>query len=123
MRVWMLAVLSLLGCTSGPAPGEAEAVAARFAEAVRQHDGAAACALLSERTRDDLGDSCATALPRLGLRPGTPRTAEVWGDSAQVRTTSDTVFLGSYAAGWRITGAGCAPRGADLPYDCALGGS
>ena len=122
----LLGAAVLAGCGAAPATGEASAAARRFADAVRQQDGRAACALLSERAVESVessGGTCAAELPRLGLEVGPPATATVWADTAQVRAAPDTVFLGRYTDGWRVTGAGCRPRGGQLPYDCALGGS
>jgi hypothetical protein len=126
MRRWIpLLLLPLAGCApahgSTAAAGPADVVR-QFADAVRQRDGAAACALLSESARADLGPSCAAEVPRLPLRTGPPGATQVWGDAAQVRASGDTVFLSGYAQGWRITGAGCEPRGEGLPYECELGG-
>jgi hypothetical protein len=117
-------LVALSGCASDRRSGEATTAARRFTEAVRQHDGATACALLSppalaEVTRDG---PCAAELLRLGLRSGPPTSATVWGDAAQVRAAPDTIFLSEYAAGWRVTGAGCRWRGDGLPYECELGG-
>jgi hypothetical protein len=121
--VGVVLIAAMTGCGTGQRAGEATAVARRFAEAVQRQDGAAACALLSPPARERLDGPCAEVLPRLGLRPGDPETATVWGDAAQVRAAPDTLFLGEYAAGWRVTGAGCRPRGEGVPYDCELGGA
>jgi hypothetical protein len=119
-------LVALTGCASTPAAADARLVARSFADAVRRQDGAAACALLSERARESVessGGTCADELPRRELRVGSPGAATVWGDAAQVHAPPETLFLGEYADGWRVTGAGCRPRGEELPYQCAVGGS
>jgi hypothetical protein len=119
-------LLVLTGCASAPAAADVGLVARRFADAVRQQDGAAACALLSQRARESVessGGACADELSRRELRVGTPGAATVWGGMAQVPAAPDTLFLGQYTNGWRVTGAGCRPRGEEMPYECAIGGS
>jgi hypothetical protein len=127
MRVWILLLPLLTGCApavASPSAAAPASVVGQFSDALRQRDGAAACALLSARTREDVGPSCAEQVLTLALtlRTGPPGATEVWGDAARVRA-GDTVFLSAYDQGWRITGAGCERRGQDLPYRCALGGS
>jgi hypothetical protein len=119
LPVW--AVLGLAGCTP---TGEVTSAAGRFADAVHRHDGREACALLADRARRsvEVTQSCAEVLPALHVQVGPPGEATVWGDRAQVRATPDTLFLARYTGGWRVTGAGCRPRGADLPYECEIGG-
>jgi len=56
-------------------------------------------------------------LPPVGDDPDT----EVYGTAAQVRTSTDTVFLGRFDRGWRVTAAGCAANG-DEPYQCSVEG-
>ncbi|WP_203045049.1 hypothetical protein [Pimelobacter simplex] len=46
---------------------------------------------------------------------------EVYATAAQVRTGTDTVFLGRFDDGWRVVAAGCAASG-DAPYECAVEG-
>lgn len=118
------AVAVLSGCEPAATP-RVTAAAEGFASAVESADAAAACELLSPQVRDTLesasGKSCAPALKAIELPAGQVRDAVVWGDAAKVRTAGDTLFLRELAAGWRITGAGCEPRG-ERPYDCEVGG-
>lgn len=101
-------------------------VARQFGAAVDAGDGDAACALLAPATREalerDAGASCAQALldedlPAAGSGP----EPEVFGTAAQVRSGTDTIFLGLFGDGWRVTAAGCAAAG-DKPYACAVEG-
>ena len=123
-RRWALAVSVLLGLAACTPTGDVTSTAQRFADAVRRHDGRTACALLSERALSsvEVTSPCAETLPALDVRIGPPGTASVWGDRAQVGAAPDTLFLVRYAGGWRITGAGCRSRGADVPYECEIGG-
>ena len=117
----VVAVLGLAACTP---TGNVTSAAQRFADAVRRHDGRAACALLSEGARSsvEVTRPCAEVLPALDVGVGSPGDASVWGDRAQVRAAPDMLFLVRYGAGWRITGAGCRLRGTDEPYECEIGG-
>jgi hypothetical protein len=117
-------VCALLGLAACTPTGDVTSAAQRFADAVRRHDSRTACALLSERARSsvEVTSPCAEVLPALDLRTGPPGSATVWGDRAQVGAAPDTLFLVRYSGGWRIAGAGCRPRGADVPYECEIGG-
>nr|WP_294697148.1 hypothetical protein [uncultured Friedmanniella sp.] len=46
---------------------------------------------------------------------------QVWGDNAQVRTSSGVLFLAKFSSGWKLTGVGCRPR-PERPYDCTVEG-
>jgi hypothetical protein len=93
-------------------------VARDFVSAVADGRAGAACALLAPRAAQDV--ECGAVLARLG-DPGPVGSAEVWGEGAKVITGSGVLFLHEFAAGWRVTGAGCHHRG-DEPYECAVGG-
>ena len=118
----LLAVVLGLGTGCG---GPAQDTAARnatltFFAAVHAHDGARACADLAEQAAEALASSesgCAEQITKLKLPGGTIRSAQVWGDRAQVRLSADTVFLAWSPAGWKVTAAGCRPQ-ATGPYDC-----
>jgi hypothetical protein len=99
------------------------AAAGQFRDAVGRHDGAAACALLTDAARDDtetFGRDCPGQLATLP-DPGPVEQVEIWGDAAQVRLAHDTLFLLRLPDGWRISGAGCTPQG-DAPYRCEVQG-
>lgn len=100
-------------------------VVAQFEAAVAGGDGPAGCALLAPATRDALehraGAPCPAALPGLRLPRGQLVDAAQWGREAQARTGTDTLFLTMTDAGWRVSAAGCSPRG-EAPYACTVEG-
>jgi hypothetical protein len=120
----LAAMVPLAGCTPAQQPA-ALAAATTFQSALGAADTPRACALLSDEARGNLeaaaAASCPAALTRLALPDDEPATIEVWGTDAQVRTSGGVLFLAEFAAGWRVTAAGCQPR-TDRPYDCRLEG-
>jgi hypothetical protein len=122
-----LTVSVLAGCGSVGERGDAAAsVAMRMVAAVEAEDGAGACAVLAPNTVSELEESagkpCAEAILDEDLpAPGAVTGSDVYGQWAQVRFTSDTVFLGVFPGGWRVVAAGCSPR-QERPYGCALQG-
>jgi hypothetical protein len=97
---------------------------ARFAAAIRQHDGAAACERLAAATIDSLeqeqGADCEKAVLELGLKGGSPSRSDVAERSAKVDAGEDgSVFLDNTRRGWLITAFGCKPVEA-RPYDCEV---
>ncbi|WP_436497292.1 hypothetical protein [Actinokineospora sp. HUAS TT18] len=119
MRPWglLLGFVLVAGCS---ASGEADATrAARdFVSAVADGRTDAACALLAPRAAQDV--DCQAAFAELGDL-GSVESAEVWGEGAKATAGSSVLFLHEFAAGWRVTGAGCRSHGEE-PYDCAVGG-
>jgi len=116
--------LTLTGCSEAQDRAAAEA-AESFYAAVESGDGAAACALLASRARDELeqsaGKPCAQAILDEGLPAGgSVSTAEVYGTMAQVEYGTDTVFLSRFDSGWRVVGSGCTPTGEDLTFSCLV---
>ena len=97
-------------------------VAARFVAAVAQSDTVAACALVAPRAVRRMKDQCGQVLPTFRLPTDRPDSIQVWGDTAQARTSGDTLFLRRFAQGWRIVAAGCVSRGEE-PYECELDGT
>jgi hypothetical protein len=122
-----LAVVALAGCASvGGRAEAAAAVATRLLTAVQSKDGAAACALLAPDTASEVeqsgGKPCAEAILDENLPgPGAVTGTAVYGQWAQVRDGTDTVFLAVFPGGWRVVAAGCKPRG-DRPYNCEVQG-
>jgi hypothetical protein len=118
----LMVLLVLSACSSSSEPA-ARAAATSFQQAVGRHDGSSACGLLSTEARARLetasGRPCAAALEALALPAGDVSSEEVWGGQAQVRLTSQVLFLAEFRDGWRVTGAGCTPR-PDQPYDCLV---
>jgi hypothetical protein len=117
-----LAVALTAGCAATAEPVVAD-LAGRFAGDLARHDGAAACALLTDDARRDtetFGRDCPAQLATLP-DPGAVAHVEVWGDTAQVRLAGDTLFLLRFPDGWRVGAAGCTPEG-DAPYRCEVQG-
>ena len=115
---------ALAACGAGAREADAAASATRFASAVEQGDGEAACGLLSPAARkaaEDRAVSCPGAVTELPTAPVGEPAVEVWGDEALVRLEGDTVFLHRYDEGWRVTAAGCVSE-ESAPYDCDLEG-
>jgi hypothetical protein len=115
---------SLAGCAAaGGERADAAASARSLFQAVDRHDGRAACAALAPAAAESLttGDStCADEITKVGLTGGPVRHVQVWGDRAQARVGSGTVFLARFGGqGWKVTAAGCKPR-RDRPFDCEI---
>jgi hypothetical protein len=110
------------GCSSAERPA-VEKVATAFEDQSAQAQQR--CDLLAPATRDtlekDASAACADAMQQVALKGGTVRSVQVWGGDAQVQLTGDTVFLTQTPSGWRVTAAGCEPRG-EAPYDCDVEG-
>jgi hypothetical protein len=114
--------VGLSGC-AGASDDAVREAAGRFAAAVAEHDGATACALLTDEARssaETFGRDCASQLATLP-DPGGVQEVEVWSDAAQARLDGDTLFLLRFPDGWRVSAAACTPRG-DAPYDCEVQG-
>jgi hypothetical protein len=130
LLVTVLAAGALVaGCGTSNDDRTVGSVTNRFYDAVRAHAGTRACNQLSKNVVDALesasGRSCEQAITNLDL-PGTGSAATtVYLDSARadVRGASpgEAVFLNRTTRGWRISAAGCKPKG-DAPYDCELEG-
>ena len=117
-----LGVAGTAGCAAAAEPA-VSAAAGQFGQAVGRHDGAAACALLTDDARRDtetFGRNCAAQVGDLP-DPGAVQQVEVWSDAAQVRLTGDTVFLLHFPDGWRVSAAGCTPQ-EGAPYQCEVRG-
>ncbi|GAA4992889.1 hypothetical protein GCM10023317_21070 [Actinopolymorpha pittospori] len=134
-RVWpTVRIMALLifvvvgtGCGATAVREDAARKAAEgFHAAVGDRDAARACGLLAPATREDLehsaGEGCSKAIMSARIRSaGAVGHIDVYGDQARVVFAHDTVFLSAFSAGWRITAAGCHPRG-ERPYQCELRG-
>lgn len=133
LRILLPVLCALL--VSGCAGGQDDAVVAAatsFGDAVREQDGAAACAALAPLTRQqveaDEQQPCPQAL--LGqdlLAPAELRSLERFGRQAAVVVEdaggrTDTWFLSRFDGRWLLVAAGCRDRGEQLPYDCDVEG-
>jgi hypothetical protein len=116
--------LSAAACTPAEEPS-ARAAGEAFQTALRNHQGDAACQLLSDEARGNLesgtGKPCARAIAGLGLPVGTVTSVQVWGGNSQERLDPGVLFLAQFKTGWKVTGAGCRAR-PDQPYDCDIEG-
>lgn len=118
-------VAVVAGCGAPAGEDTVFRTARQWTAAAQAKDAAALCRLLTPAAAESVattGVTCEQAVGDLDL-PGDGSVGEVqvWGDRAQVRTGGDTLFLTRLAAGWRVNGAGCTPRG-DRPYDCDVEG-
>jgi hypothetical protein len=120
----LAAVAVVAGCSSSEQPAVERAVA-DFGAAVAGGDLGAACGLLAPATRSTVEFSesqpCPQALTQAALPTGRVLETSVWGGTAQVRTSADTLFLTRTGQGWRIAAAGCTPQG-EAPYQCRVEG-
>jgi hypothetical protein len=119
------------GCAdSEPRRGAVADAALRLLTAVRDGDGAAACAALAPETAAEVAEStggqCSAGILDEDLPdPGPVTTVKVYGQWAEVVLSdpdgAGTVFLATLPGGWRVVAAGCRSRG-ERPYDCAVKG-
>jgi hypothetical protein len=127
-----LLAVGLTGCASDrPGPAAADTAARDFYRAIADGDGPKACALLAPATvealEDDTDQACDQAIldgdvgDTLTSRAqdAADPSATTAGRQAQVRLTTDVVFLTVSGSSWAITAAGCDAR-PDRPYDCVL---
>jgi hypothetical protein len=120
-------IVALLSAGCGRADDErtTRAVTERFLRAVDQHDGARACAQLSdgavEALEHDEGKSCAEAAPELDVSPSRVTRAEVFGTGAKVDLADGrSAVLELTRRGWRLSAAGCRPEPDDHPFTCEI---
>src|SRR5437773_716262 len=124
-----LLVLSPLagGCGTGGDERDARAVTQRFVDAVHARAGVQACAQLDTAAVQALEQQekapCPKAVTSLKVSGRRAASAVVYLDEARVDLaggeSGEAVFLGRTSAGWRISAAGCTPKG-QQPYDCDL---
>jgi hypothetical protein len=123
----LVAAAALAGCGRDSDRATVKNVAEGFYAAVRDHDGARACALLSADTRKALEQQesapCARAVEQLQLSGSRAAGVRVYSTDAGVDLRGgDTVFLQHDQVGWRIAAAGCRPQAHGQPADCELQG-
>jgi hypothetical protein len=122
----LVALVALAGCSSS-ADGEARQAADDFYAAVEARDGAAACALLTSTTREELQQAAGSPCDKAILEEDLPRVSgaervKVYDTMAQVRYAEDTVFLTRIADSWRVLAVSCTRRPGERPYDCQVKG-
>jgi hypothetical protein len=117
--------MAFAGCRANDSGGAAEA-AQRLYAAATAGEGAAACEVLSEATRQQLEQDeqkpCAQAVLGLRLSGSRPiRTSAYITDAKVDLDGGDSVFLEETPEGWRVTAAGCRPvPDQEAPYDCEV---
>jgi hypothetical protein len=120
-----LPVAVLLVACGGSQDAAAGSAAQDLLSAVRDRDGAAACAALAAPTRDELeqtsGKACPTAVLEEDLSGGTGDVrVQVFDSMAQVRVGAETLFLSRFDGRWLVVAAACDPVARE-PYDCSIG--
>jgi hypothetical protein len=128
-RIGFLAVCALASAFSGCGRAQDDravsAVTERFLHAVQSHDGARACAQLSngavQALEHDQGERCTKAVVSLAVEASAVRRSQVFGGGAKVDLADGhSAFLERTRRGWRVSAAGCAPEGDDQPYTCEV---
>lgn len=129
IAVGVLVALAVTGCGTGGRDDGPTRTATLFAKALDTGDLAAACALLAPTTREELEQSasapCEDALEEENLSPlGQVDAVSVYGLTAQVRGSEDTLFLDDLGGQgrWRVAAAGCQARSGE-PYECTVKGA
>src|SRR5436190_62148 len=123
-----LAVYSALGILRNSDDPAAGTAVIAFGSALKQHDGARACALLSSGTQSKLEDErkkpCREAILEVAsdLKPGDSVTRVDVAEMSAFVTTSHgpTFFLDKDGKAWKVSAAGCTKQAGDAPYSCAL---
>jgi hypothetical protein len=123
-----LILYSALGIVRNSDDPAAGAAVSAFGSALKQHDGARACAELTKQAQSKLEDErkkpCEQAVVEVAseVAPGgAVTTINVAESSAFVRTSrGPTFFLDKIGESWKVSAAGCTKRAGDAPYSCAL---
>jgi hypothetical protein len=123
--VLAMAGAALAGCGRAGDRATVTSVAEGFYAAVASHDGARACARLSEDARKALEQQSSMPCPRavlhLDLSGRRAQLVSVYSVDAAVELAGgDTVFLEDTPQGWRISAAGCRPQARGEPADCEV---
>src|SRR3712207_5773390 len=120
-----MAAGGLVGCASSAEQSRVRAVAAEFVTAIQDRNGEDACALLTSEAEKSVSGAtdvpCATAVLNLEENGSQLHGIQIWGDAAQVKLGSDTVFLRRLPAGWQVHAAGCQPQ-PSAAYECEVQG-
>jgi hypothetical protein len=114
---------ALTGCGTGGDERDARRTAERLYAAAEEH-GSAACATLTPPAAQALEqqerEPCARAVTSLRLSGSRAARVHVYELSAAVGfERGDMAFLDRTNEGWRVSAAGCKPRG-QAPADCEL---
>lgn len=128
IKILVAVVLPLAAC--GAPSGDvqdARAAATGFLEAYSSGDGTRACELIAPETRLQVEKQeqkpCAEAVLSADLPElGPVQRTQVFSGEGVVVTDEQTVFVSRFEPeGWRVTAAGCTPRG-EKPHDCEVQG-
>ena len=115
----------LAGCTAGTERSEVQQVAVDFVTAIEDGNGQVACGLLTTEAEESVSGatevSCETAVLNIDESGSQLRHTQVWGDAAQVKLGSDTVFLRRLPSGWQVRAAGCQSQ-PGAAYNCDVEG-
>jgi hypothetical protein len=121
----LLLLAALAGCGATDPDGAADA-AERLYAAHADRDGAAACAMLTEDTREQLvqdeGKPCEEAVLSLKLSGERASATDAAITEAKVDLDGgDSVFVEETPEGWRVGAAGCKPvPDEEAAYDCEV---
>ncbi|MCE7010841.1 hypothetical protein LWC34_49770 [Kibdelosporangium philippinense] len=122
----LVAVFVLSGCSGASESAPVREIATEFVSALADNDATTACSLFAPQAVQRIArlrpEGCAQVLATMGLPTDRPGQVEVWGETAQVKTSGDTLFLKRFTQGWRIVAAGCVSRGEE-PYECKVDGT
>lgn len=129
LAITCVAALVTVGGCAGRGSAENDAAGSTAASFLHRaaSEPAQACDLLAPATLEEVerdGEVCTDVVPDVGVAPMSADVfdVEVYGRDAMFRSGDATVFLARFDDGWRVTAAGCEPRGEGLPYDCTIEG-
>lgn len=121
----IVATGGLAGCAASTQRSEVERVAVDFVTAIEEGNGAHACELLTTQAEESVSGitdvACATAVLAVEENGSQVHRVQIWGDAAQVKLGSDTVFLRELPDGWQIRAAGCQSQ-PGAAYNCDVEG-
>jgi hypothetical protein len=116
---------ALTGCTSSGERSQVQTVAVGFVTAIEDNKGQDACGLLTPDAKESVAGatdvSCASAVLNVKESGSQVHHVQIWGDAAQVKVGSDTVFLRRLATGWQVRAAGCQSQ-PGAAYHCDVEG-
>jgi hypothetical protein len=127
LLTWALAACllsGLAGCGRSGDERDARRTAEELYRAVAAKHGARACATLTAAAAQALEQeekaACAQAITSVDLKGGRAARTQVFGTGAAVTFADGTLaYLDQTGAGWRVSAAGCEPRG-ERPAKCEL---
>ncbi|HEX8306758.1 MAG TPA: hypothetical protein VF612_17915 [Jatrophihabitans sp.] len=128
LRVGLAAIVAtagLAGCAGSTERAEVQRVAVDFVTAVEDRNGQDACDLLTSEAEESVSGAtdvpCPTAVLSIEESGAEVHHVQIWGDAAQVKLGSDTVFLRRLQVGWQVRAAGCHSQ-PGAAYNCDVEG-